>query len=125
VACVKHIPVIRVVRETLDSNDNAAGLGHDNGGLGTEFIFFMLFAFADTGHFGFVQAVNLVFVVSFLVDHSPVALKFFVSGRAICLRKLSSNITQQSVGHDFNPAAGGCHFFLFSLLLARVKLNDA
>jgi hypothetical protein len=40
----------------------------------------MFFAFGYAGYFRFVETVDLVLVMAFLVDHSLIALQFFTMG---------------------------------------------
>jgi hypothetical protein len=43
----ERIAVIFIAGEVLRADNDAAGFGHDNGGLGPEFVLFVLFALAD------------------------------------------------------------------------------
>ncbi len=104
--CFQGITVILVAGEILYADNDTAGFGHGDGGLGTEFVFFVLFAFGDTAHLGFMKAVNFVFVLAFLVDGLSAQSEFTLPGQAGSSRKFTFHITQQCIGHRLDPANG-------------------
>ena len=56
------------MRKILRAPDHTIGLRHHNSRFGAEFVFFVLLAFADTAHFGLMEAVNFVFRPALLID---------------------------------------------------------
>lgn len=117
------VAVILVAGEALRADNDAIGLGHDNGGLGAKFVFLVLLALADAADIRLMEAVNLVCVPALLVDGLAVAGKFFLPGGTAAFRQFARDIPQQGAGHGFDPTHGRCHFLFVPCALAEA--NDA
>jgi hypothetical protein len=88
----ERIAVIFIAGETLRADNDAAGFGHGNGGLGPEFVLFVLFALADAANVRFVEAVHLVCVPTFLIDRFVIEGKLFPAGGADAFRQFARDV---------------------------------
>jgi hypothetical protein len=61
--------IVWIIAKTQGANNYARMAGNSNGYFRAEHILFMLFSFADSVRFGFMQAVDFSAIVPFLLQH--------------------------------------------------------
>ena len=89
-----------VVVEGQCTNDDAAGLGHGHGSLGSELVFLVGLAFADAGDVWLMEAVNFARVGTLLALNAVIEVKRLSVDFKRFRRKLPPHIADQDTGNS-------------------------
>ena len=99
----KGMAIVGIVLEVHHPDKNIIGFGHGKGNLGAKFILLVILALGNAAHVRFMQTVDLVFAVSFLVMNPCKKVELIrIPGQPL-LGKLALQFPDQNTGHGPDP----------------------